>query len=136
MVRAIATRPVATAMTPTLLGNDVRGFYAAIGVQLPRSEGDNVSVRCFVSPDQHRRGDRNPSCSVNLVHGAWKCHGCGAEGGAFDAADQLGIDRRPAIELLRRYGISKRDPAKTTPPPKARRGTPKTNRAPESHPPR
>lgn len=62
-------------------------------------------MRCFANPDGHRRGDRDPSCSVNLVHGAWHCHGCGARGGAFDAATAKGHTDRSAIDLMVRHGV-------------------------------
>ena len=73
-------------MTQTLPGADIRGYYAGLGVTLPARATDNANVRCFADPIAHRHGDRNPSCSVNLTTGAWNCHGCGAKGGAFDAA--------------------------------------------------
>ena len=92
--------------TRTLPGADYRGFYYRLGIQLPDLSRTNVSVRCFADPGAHRREDRNPSCSVNTVNGAWKCHGCGAKGGAFDAAIQKGYDPRSAIELMIAYRIT------------------------------
>jgi hypothetical protein len=65
-------------------------------------------VRCFANPDAHRREDCNPSCSVNLVSGAWKCHGCGAVGGAYDAAWRKGYSPRAAIDLMIAYGLTER----------------------------
>ena len=73
-------------MTSTLPGADIRGFYAELGIQLPAWAQIEASVCCFADPDAHRRGDRDPSTSVNLQHGAWRCHGCGARGGAYEAA--------------------------------------------------
>jgi hypothetical protein len=96
-------------MTRTLPGADIRGYYAALGITLPPCARDEVSVRCFADPDAHRRGDRNPSMSVNLIHGAFNCHGCGAHGGAYDAATGLGHTRRQAWELLLRYGLAAPD---------------------------
>lgn len=95
-------------MTQTLPGADIRGFYAALGVQLPRPERENVSVRCFTNADGHSRGDRDPSCSVNLTSGAWNCHGCGAAGGAYDAALALGLSERSGVDLLVRFGLAER----------------------------
>jgi hypothetical protein len=63
-------------------------------------------VRCFADPDAHRHGDRTPSCSVNLDTGAWKCHGCGAKGGAYDAAIAHGLSRRRGMELLAEYDLA------------------------------
>jgi hypothetical protein len=89
-----------------LPGADYRGFYQRLGIQLPDVPRTNVPVRCFADPGAHRREDRNPSCSVSTVNGAWKCHGCGAEGGAFDAAVTKGHDPRSAIELMIAYRIT------------------------------
>jgi hypothetical protein len=93
-------------MTKTLPGADIRGYYAALGVQIPGWARTEASVRCFADPDAHRRGDRDPSCSVNLEHGAWHCHGCGARGGAFDAARALGYSDRGAIDLMVAYRLT------------------------------
>jgi Toprim-like len=105
-------------MSQTLPGADIRGFYAALGINLPAGSAENVTVRCFANPEEHRREDRKPSCSVNTIIGAWKCHGCGAEGGAFDAAGSRGHDQRSAMELLFRYGLA------TPHPSRPRRGAP------------
>jgi hypothetical protein len=65
-------------------------------------------VRCFADPDAHQHEARDPSTSINLEHGAWHCHGCGARGGAYDAALALGHDPRSAIELMIRHGLTER----------------------------
>jgi hypothetical protein len=93
-------------MTLTLPGADYRGFYERLGIQLPDIPRTNVSVRCFADPGTHRREDRNPSCSVNTLNGAWNCHACGARGGAFDAALKRGHDPRSAIELMIAYRLT------------------------------
>jgi hypothetical protein len=93
-------------VTLTLAGADIRGYYAALGVPLPLRARTEASVRCFAAAESHRRGDRNPSCSVNLHHGAWHCHGCGAHGGAFDAAVAAGYSDRDAIALMIRHGLT------------------------------
>jgi hypothetical protein len=98
-------------------GADIRGFYTALGIHLPYWATVEASVRCFADPDAHRRGDRKPSCSVNLASGAWNCHGCDASGGAYDAAIRLGHDRRSAIDLMVRFGLVER-----------RRGSPQCRR--------
>jgi len=67
-------------------------------------------VACFADPDAHARGDRDPSCSVNVETGAWRCWGCGAKGGAFDVALARGLDSRQAFELKIAYGLAERDP--------------------------
>jgi DNA primase len=96
--------------THTLPGADIRGYYQALGVKLPDWAQHEATVSCFADPEAHRRGDQHPSCSVNLEHGAWRCHGCGARGGAFDAATKLGHTERGAIDLMIRYGITSRRP--------------------------
>ncbi len=72
--------------TLTLPGADTRGYYQQLGIHVPEHSRVEASVRCFADPGAHRRDDRDPSCSVNLINGAWQCHGCGARGGAYDAA--------------------------------------------------
>ena len=81
-------------------GADVRGYYQVLGIRLPGWAQREASVSCFADPEAHRHGDRNPSCSVNLEHGAWHCHGCGASGGAYDAAKARGYTPRAAIDLM------------------------------------
>lgn len=97
-------------MTLTLPGADIRGFYAALGITLADWAPVEASVRCFADPDAHRHGDRDPSCSVNLDHGAWHCHGCGAKGGPFDAAIARGYTDRAAMDLMVAYKLAERDP--------------------------
>ena len=95
-------------MTSTLPGADIRGFYDALGVELAGWATGEASVRCFADPAAHAHDDRDPSCSVSLVHGAWHCWGCGAEGGAYDAALELGRSPREAMDLLISFGIAER----------------------------
>jgi hypothetical protein len=85
---------------------DARGLFAELGVRLPDGAGVNVPVRCFANAAAHKRGDRNASCSVNVATGAWKCHGCGARGGAYDAAVAVGLTPREAMELLLRHDLA------------------------------
>jgi len=92
-------------MTLTLPGADIRGYYQALGIELPGWAKTEASVRCFADPDAHSRGDRDPSCSINLEHGAWNCHACGAAGGAFDAATTRGYSDRAAIDLMVAHGL-------------------------------
>ena len=72
--------------TLTLPGADIPGYYHQLGIQLPERARHEASVHCFADPGAYRREDRNPSCSVNVINGAWQCHACGARGGAYDAA--------------------------------------------------
>jgi hypothetical protein len=94
--------------TLTLPEADIRGFYQRLGIQLPERPCFEASVWCFTNPGAHRREDRDPSCSINLVSGAWKCHACGADGGAYDAAWRKGYTPRAAIDLMIAYGLTER----------------------------
>ncbi len=96
-----ATQPVA----------DVRGFYAALGVPLPEWAHSEAPVRCFTNPDAHASHDRHPSCSVNGHSGAFNCHGCGAHGGAYDAALAAGRSPREAIDLMINHALTDRRPS-------------------------
>jgi hypothetical protein len=91
-------------------GGDARAFYAALGMPLPGWAHTEAPVRCFINPDAHGHHDRNPSCSVNLHSGAFNCHGCGAHGGAFDAALAVGRSPREAIDLMIAHGLTDRRP--------------------------
>jgi hypothetical protein len=102
-------------VNPTGPGGDVRGFYAALGVPLPAWAQTEAPVRCFADPDAHRHQDRNPSCSVNLYSGAFNCHGCGAHGGAYDAALATGRSPREAIDLMVAHGLIDRRPRRDGP---------------------
>ena len=91
---------------------DTKAFYAALGVELPAWLDLNASVRCFANPGAHQQEDRHPSCSVSILTGAWKCHGCGAHGGAYDAALARGHSPRSAIDLMIACGLTEpRQPA-------------------------
>jgi hypothetical protein len=72
-------------------------------------------VHCFADPDAHAHGDRDPSCSVNIETGAWHCWGCGAKGGAYDAALARGLGSRRAFELKLAYGLAERDSKRPRP---------------------
>ena len=89
-------------------GGDVRGFYEALGIDLPGWAHTEAPVRCFSDPDAHNREDRDASCSVNLESGAFNCHGCGARGGAYDAAVACGRSPRAAIDLMVTFGLTER----------------------------
>jgi hypothetical protein len=49
----------------------MRGFFAAIGVELP-ARAEDVAIRCFLEGHE----DGSPSCSVNTDTDLWRCHGC------------------------------------------------------------
>jgi hypothetical protein len=95
-------------VSSTLPGADVRGFFAAVGIELPGWAQQEASVRCFANPDAHAHGDRDPSCSVNLETGVWHCWGCEAAGGPYDAALARGRSPRDAIDLMIAHGFTVR----------------------------
>jgi hypothetical protein len=91
----------------TLPGAGVRGFYRALGIELPGWARREAPVGCFADPGAHAHGDRDPSCSVNLEWGTWHRWGCAA-GGAYDAAVACGRDRREPIDLMIAHGLTTR----------------------------
>jgi hypothetical protein len=93
-----------------LPGADIRGYYTALGIPLPPQGERNASIRCFANPHAHRREDRDPSLSLRLLDGVWKCHACGARGGPYDAALAAGHSARSAIDLMVAYGLTERRP--------------------------
>ena len=94
-----AAKPVGGIISPPA---DVHGFYARLGVELPRSRRRSwADVRCFL--DGH--DDRHPSAGVNLESGGWRCHACNRSGGAYHAALERGLSRRDAAELAQAYGL-------------------------------
>ena len=95
-------------MTAAQPGADVPAFYAALGVPLPGWAHTEAPVRCFANPDAHVHHDQRPSCSVNVHSGAFNCHGCGAHGGAYDAALAVGRSPREAIDLMVAHGLADR----------------------------
>jgi hypothetical protein len=110
-----------------MTGGDVRAFYTALGVELPGWAHTEAPVTCFADPDAHNRGDRDPSCSVNLHSGAFNCHGCGACGGAYDAARARGRSPRDASDLMIAHGLierRQRDASRRTPPTSTRGTSP------------
>jgi 5S rRNA maturation endonuclease (ribonuclease M5) len=88
----------------SVTGSRVHEFYAELGIELNGS-GRESSVRCFANRAEHKRDDRNKSCSVSTLTGQWKCHGCNAKGGAFDAAVAKGYTVREAADLAERFGL-------------------------------
>ena len=111
---------IAAHMPEVCLRMTVRAFYAALGVELPAWSNREAPVRCFAQPDAHNRGDRSPSCSVNLASGAWNCHGCGAHGGAYDAALTAGHTPRSAMGLLIAHELAEPRPSEPRSPRQAR----------------
>ena len=82
-------------------GVRVVDFYAELGIEL-RDAGEEAPCSCFANPAHE---DRDPSCSVNLLTGLFKCHGCGVQGNAYQAALACGFDERRARELAQSHGV-------------------------------
>jgi hypothetical protein len=91
-----------------VMAEDVRGFYARLGVEIPDWATVEAALSCFADPDAHKNQDRSKSCSVNLASGVWHCHGCGAAGCAYDVALAVGRTPRAAMDLLIEHGLAER----------------------------
>jgi hypothetical protein len=63
-------------------GDLLRSYLERKGASLPAGSGWR-QMRCF-NTAAHSRGDRNPSASVNLTTGRYKCHACGLNGDVYD----------------------------------------------------
>jgi DNA primase len=70
------------------------------GADLTRvSEHGWRKIRCPFT-DNHKRGDRVPSASVNLAENAFACHACSAKGDAISLIkDQEGTDYQGALKF-------------------------------------
>lgn len=85
---------------------EVRSFYEHIGVAFGQhTGGDEAAVTCFTNPLAHKNADRIRSCSINMLSGVWKCHGCGDQGNAYMAAVALGRSEGDARKLAKSYGL-------------------------------
>lgn len=81
-------------------------FYRGELGELKRSQGDNWQALCPFHDDS------NPSLSVNLGNGLYKCFACGAKGDIFQFYQQKhGVDFKTALEDLGRLaGVEKKTP--------------------------
>ena len=80
-------------------GELLRSFLEARGVHLSGSFGWR-KVSCF-NKAAHPRGDRNPSASVNLITGRYKCFACGLHGDVFDLIKhESGLSYKQALASL------------------------------------
>jgi len=70
------------------------------GLLKRRPRGEWAAIRCPI----HKGGvERNPSLSVSLVDGHFRCHACGAKGGDIIALHRL-ITRLGFVEAVRDLG--------------------------------
>jgi len=80
-------------------GELLRNYLEERGVRLPFGFGYR-KVSCF-NKEAHPRGDRNPSASVNLTTGKYKCFSCGLAGDVFDLMKhESGLSYRQALDSL------------------------------------
>jgi hypothetical protein len=80
---------------------DVRGFCAALGLELPDRGGTWLRVNC-IDPDHE---DLHGSCDVNVETGGFHCKSCGAQGNAYKAALLAGLSPADAARLANDHGL-------------------------------
>ncbi len=81
-------------------GELLRSFLEERGVYIPQGFGGWRKVSCF-NDAAHPRGDHNPSASVNLGTGRYKCFACDLAGDVYDLLLQLdGLDFKAAQAKL------------------------------------
>ena len=64
-------------------GELLQTFLEERGLYVPPGTGGWRKVSC-INDAAHPRGDRNPSASVNLVKGKYKCFACDLGGDVYD----------------------------------------------------
>lgn len=86
------------------LSNEVRGnllerWLVDKGVRFHPGRSGWQKVSCY--GDAHYSGDRNPSASINLSKGYYKCFACDLEGDTVDLLMQEeGLDFKAALAKL------------------------------------
>jgi len=80
-------------------GELLRSFLEARGVRLGHGLGWR-KVSC-INKAAHSRGDRNPSASVNLTTGRYKCFACDLSGDVYDLLmAESGLSYKQALATL------------------------------------
>jgi len=74
-------------------------YLASAGIRIGRSRGDWISAIC---PSHKNGAEKNPSMSVNISSGGFKCFSCGMKGGDIVALHMLitGLRFREAVADL------------------------------------
>lgn len=73
-------------------GDLLRQFLEARGRHPHPGRMGWQKISCY-NEASHPRGDRNPSASVNLVTGHYRCFACGIEGDVYDLVQaEEGVD--------------------------------------------
>lgn len=81
-------------------GELLRKFLEERGVHVPYGMGWR-KVRC-INTEAHSHGDRNPSASVNLSTGYYRCFACDLAGDAIDLLQTLeSLTYKQASTILR-----------------------------------
>ena len=79
----------------------LESLLAEDGHDIPTAGGTQKMIRC---PSPHH-DDKNPSCSVNLAEGVYKCFSCGIGGNAYGyLVDIRGLDTKDAMDILKAKG--------------------------------
>ena len=80
-------------------GELLRAYLEERGVRISGSFGWR-KVSCF-NKAAHPRGDRNPSASVNLTTGRYKCFACDLSGDVYDLLmAESGLSYKQALATL------------------------------------
>lgn len=80
-------------------GELLANYLEERGVHFHRGRLGWQKVRCFGVG--HLYGDRNPSASVNLTRGYYRCFGCGLHGDVFDLIQaEKGVDFKTAKTMM------------------------------------
>jgi hypothetical protein len=82
----------------------------ALGIEILRTNNDEVIARCPVHMERTGSEDRHPSWSVNRISGLHNCYSCGFAGTFLDLVQELGPGMRfdvfAAQRWIRTFGVS------------------------------
>ena len=78
----------------------LRACLDHLGVDYRPGRSGRQQVKC--PGGMHVRGDQRPSASVDLIHGSFRCFGCGLSGDGYDILKELeGLDFHQVNELVK-----------------------------------
>ncbi len=86
-------------------------FLEERGIYIPQGRFGWVKVSCF-NDAAHPRGDRNPSASVNLGTGRYKCFACDMGGDIYDLL--LALDGLSYVEAKASLSVEGTGPKEST----------------------
>lgn len=85
-----------------MIGGDVAGLCAKLGIDLRPAHGGNAKANC-PHPDHD---DLRPSWSINLDTGKHNCFSCDFQGGPYVLVNcAFGLDPAASMELLEGFGL-------------------------------